>query len=342
MKRFPWWLSLTFLSMVLLTVSCTSPSEEQVIPTDAGETPADQETSGCVPASELCDLQDNDCDGVVDNVPPQSCDSGLPGICMNGTQECKNGVLGICVEIASAVDELCNGLDDNCNGQIDEDINKKIDSNNCGHCGNVCLDIEWCENGTCVDKTKLTSVGCLYLDRSGNRQPAGSNLKNFTSLGDYQGVVTERGTFLNVCNGDTYVSERCGISWPHDSGPGTTYYSRNGQCGDAECNDQTQYCCLETSYQGSCQGITLVNQTGTDCGLRTTETDCSSKNEGSNLYTCYEDAQAFSPAVNGCQKCGLTICKNANGKRAVVDGSCNQLDGEEWTDSGEKVSGPGC
>lgn len=46
--------------------------------------------------------------------------------------------------------ERCNGVDDDCDGRIDEDIDLTTDPSNCGECGNVCDDAT---NGTgaCID-----------------------------------------------------------------------------------------------------------------------------------------------------------------------------------------------
>jgi hypothetical protein len=48
--------------------------------------------------------------------------------------------------------ELCNNIDDNCDGQIDEGFNLQTDPNNCGSCGRVCNvpnAFPSCVNGTC-------------------------------------------------------------------------------------------------------------------------------------------------------------------------------------------------
>ena len=72
--------------------------------------------------AETCNLVDDDCDRSVDEGNPgggASCTTSRPGICSAGTLRCGLGALQ-CVPIASPRTEICNGLDDNCNGSVDE------------------------------------------------------------------------------------------------------------------------------------------------------------------------------------------------------------------------------
>jgi subtilisin-like proprotein convertase family protein len=76
-----------------------------------------------VPASgEVCDTLDNDCDGQSDEGNPGgggACATGLPGACSAGTLNCQAGSLS-CTPNAQAQPEVCDGADNNCNGQNDE------------------------------------------------------------------------------------------------------------------------------------------------------------------------------------------------------------------------------
>ena len=75
---------------------------------------------------ETCDGRDNDCDGQFDESDPlvgSECDSGELGACTRGQQLCQNGAL-VCIPLIApgTVAEVCNNIDDNCNGVIDEDL----------------------------------------------------------------------------------------------------------------------------------------------------------------------------------------------------------------------------
>ena len=82
-------------------------------------------TPDCTPAEEICDNLDNDCDGEFD----EGCDDDDDGFCDNalviiGTPDtCADGG-GDCNDEDASVypnaEEVCDGLDQNCDAQIDE------------------------------------------------------------------------------------------------------------------------------------------------------------------------------------------------------------------------------
>jgi ELWxxDGT repeat protein len=78
-------------------------------------------------ATEVCNNQDDNCDGTVDQntrlcYTGQAGTSGV-GLCHNGTQICTSGDWGhSCPGEVTPVAETCNGQDDDCNGQTDEGV----------------------------------------------------------------------------------------------------------------------------------------------------------------------------------------------------------------------------
>ncbi|MBL8602325.1 MAG: exo-alpha-sialidase [Myxococcales bacterium] len=69
---------------------------------------------------EVCDGRDNDCNGAIDdNVTGAGQPCGMNrGICRQGTNVCERGTLR-CLGAVGAQTELCNGLDDDCDGTVD-------------------------------------------------------------------------------------------------------------------------------------------------------------------------------------------------------------------------------
>lgn len=154
-----------------------------------------------------------------------------------GTQQCGTDGMGQCSAQKPAA-EVCNHKDDNCDGNTDEGINTKTDTNNCGDCGIKCEN----PNGA----TSCVGGKCLPVCDPG--------------FWDCDGDVK------NGCESELSLVDSCGRCQKDDDCPGG-FFCKDGNCtkkyaGGHNCDDPKECAggvctdegvCCGTACDGPCQ-----------------------------------------------------------------------------------------
>ncbi len=193
------------------------------------------------PKPEVCNLADDNCDGIVDNVPEIAdaapiayctspactgtyadaaiyCWGTDPGICGAGTKACAPGEQGGtptgCNEfIKTGVAEVCNGIDDDCNGAVDDGLTNE---------------------GSCdVDDGSVWGDASPFTD-GGPQQVLGQCVHGQLSCIAAQDTCTPSQPSVETCNGK---DDNC-----------------NGTVDEHTCTSSTyNYCCSYGTNYGSCE-----------------------------------------------------------------------------------------
>jgi len=254
-----------------------------------------------LPVAELCNGLDDNCDTVDDDNDPESggaCNTGLNGVCDPGTEQCVGGNL-VCQQNNQPTAEVCNGLDDDCNGPVDDG-----NPGGGGPCSTGLM-------GICTAGTLVCTGGLLQCQQNQMAEPA--EICQNALDDDCNGPVDD-GCPCPInqqnCDGDLMGTGCecvgggcCGTSCQtqHSNGQGQNFYDCN-PLSTFNVNQAFGACAASTGNPAQCADLGVVCDTNLDstddsamvCSTGTTDCICWAYDGPAAGYT-YN-----APGDNGC------------------------------------------
>jgi len=285
-------------------------------------------TGNIDPGMEICNGQDDDCDGMIDlaggNPPSDAggdCDVPIPppagatSPCAAGTLTCLGGFLSCSGSVgpSSAVDG-CND-DSNCDGILTGQPDLMTDVENCGVCGKDCMagavNATWtCDTGNC--EFVACDPGFHDLDMN-NTCEYGPCIATGAEICD--GVDNDCNNMIDEGLTAPQPTDVCGVS-PAATSP--------------ECTSQISVQCMNGGWQCNFP----ANVCNPDCASATEtcddlDNDCDGgidENVPNKGLACASDAGLPPPGHGACQTFGTYVCDGASATIcSAVKEDCNNL-----------------
>ena len=292
-------------------------------------------------ADEGCDGLDNDCDGLIDEgLGTTVC--GL-GICQHSVANCLEGLPLQCDPEEGAQQETCDGLDNNCDGNIDEDLGEvTCGKGQCLHTQLYCVDgkIAVCDPflGAAGETCDTLDNDCDGLaDEELGSTTCGLGVCEHTidnCIGGLPQVCNPlEGSGLEIC--DNLDNDCDGIVDPEGAVDCTTYFAdadfdTYGLTGSEKClcGATLQY---TAEIGGDCDDVNKDINPGVpdDCATSVDE-DCSgAANDGCTYLNCLKVLDGNPDAATGTY---LLDPDGTEGPKEPYEAHCDmEVDGGGWT-----------